>query len=278
MVRKSHSPQYVLHPLVGQWTIILAIGLTHIQCTWTPEIETVLHQDQNGSIALQTTKSFKISPNHPISLSDSLIQKILVGITKQQEDGMLQHLLSGPSPKLPAFSSSQTQFLAPQLALALSKATSEEIISFTCAANDEKSSVVIGTVAVFHPTTFAITLKYSPEASLGHKKGKNSLGNLHRNITIQFSQESALVKPEETPTLMDIPKGSHGILVNYELLKISPRKDQVHPSSKPGTHLKSQETGQDPSEIDALNEQLQDLQRKVDEQSKEIRRLQQTSP
>jgi len=77
---------------------------------------------------------------------------------------------------------------------------------------------------------------------------------------------------------MDIPEGSHGILVNYELLKISPRKDQVHPSSKPGTHLKSQETGKDPSEIDALNEQLQDLQRKVDEQGKEIRRLQQTSP
>ncbi|MGI9545822.1 MAG: hypothetical protein ACR2MM_01190, partial [Flavobacteriaceae bacterium] len=59
----------------------------------------------------------------------------------------------------PVFSPSQIRFLGPQLASALSKATPEELVSFICTDTNENSSVVKGTVAVFHPTTLLINLK-----------------------------------------------------------------------------------------------------------------------
>ena len=71
---KKYAPKDALLSLVGQWAVILTIGLVQVHCTWTPEIETLLYQDQNGTIALQTTQSFKTPPNHPTSISDSLIQ------------------------------------------------------------------------------------------------------------------------------------------------------------------------------------------------------------
>ena len=108
-----------------------------------------LYQSEEGTIALQTTKTFKVAPKHPAWISDSLIQEMLGGITQTQESGLLQQIFSGSSPQLPVFSPSQIRFLGPHLASALSKATPEELVSFICTDTNENSSVVKGTVADF---------------------------------------------------------------------------------------------------------------------------------
>jgi hypothetical protein len=264
-----------------QLTIIMAIGLSHIQCSWTPDVETPLYQSEEGTIALQTTKNFKVAPKHPAWISDSLIQEMLGGLTQTQESGLLQEIFSGSPPQLPVFSPSQIRFLGPQLASALSKATPEELVSFICIDTKENSSVVKGTVAIFHPTTLLINLKNYRKPMFGQGKGKNSRGNLQRYTTIHFSQEEALIDPKASQPLMEIPANSHWVMINYSLLKTS-NLEEPHVLTSTSAGMTNEGMKEQNSQainfLNELNEQLLDLRRKVDEQNEEIKRLQQTEP
>jgi hypothetical protein len=281
MFSRTSSLKYRLHSISRQLAIVLAIGMSHIQCSWTPDVETLLYQSEEGTIALQTTKNFKAAPKHPAWISDSLIQEMLGGLTQTQESGLLQEIFSGSPSQLPVFSPSQIRFLSPQLASALSKATPEELVSFICTDTKENSSVVKGTVAVFHPTTLLINLKNYRKSMFDQGKGKNSRGNLQRYTTIHFSQEEALINPKESQPLMEIPANSHWVMINYSLLKSSNLKEPHILTSTSGEMtndgVKEQNT-QATNSLNELNEQLIDLRRKVDEQNEEIKRLQQTEP
>ena len=281
MFNKKSSLKYRFHSIFRQLAIVVAIGMSHIQCSWTPDVETLLYQSEEGTIALQTTKNFNVAPKHPAWISDSLIQEMLGGLTQTQESGLLQEIFSGSPPQLPVFSPSQIRFLGPQLASALSKATPEELVSFICTDTNENSSVVKGTVVVFHPTTLLINLKNNRKSLLDEGKAKNSRGNLQRYTTIHFSQEEALINPKESQPLMEIPANSHWVMINYSLLKTSNLKEPRVLTSTSGEMtndgMKEQNT-QEINSVNELNEQLLDLRRKVDEQNEEIKRLQQTEP
>ena len=278
MFRRNPSLKYRIYFLSGQLAIIVAIGISQIQCSWTPEVETFLYQSEEGTIALQTTKTFKVAPKHPAWIADTLIQEILGGITQTQESGLLQQVFSGSSPQLPVFSPSQIRFLGPHLASALSQATPEELVSFICTDTNANSSVVKGTVAILHPTTIFINLKNYRKPFLDQEKGKNSRGNLHRYTTIHFSQEETLIKPKEIESIIEIPANSHWLMINYSLLKTS-NLDEPHVLNSTASEMtndgvKEQNTPETNS-LNQLNEQLLDLQRKVDKQKEEIKRLQQ---
>jgi hypothetical protein len=281
MFSRKSSLKYRLHSISRQLAIVLAIGMSHIQCSWTPDVETLLYQSEEGTIALQTTKNFKVAPKHPAWISDSLIQEMLGGLTQTQESGLLQDIFSGSPPQLPVFSPSQIRFLGPQLASALSKATPEELVSFICTDTNENSSVVKGTVAVFHPTTLLINLKNYRKSMFDQGKVKNSRGNLQRYTTIHFSQEEALINPKESQPLMEIPANSHWVMINYSLLKTSNLKEPSVLTSTSGEMTNDgvkEPNTQATNSLNELNEQLLDLRRKVDEQNEEIKRLQQTEP
>jgi len=281
MFSRTSSLKYRFHSISKQLAIVLAIGMSHIQCSWTPDVETFLYQSKEGTISLQTTKNFNVAPKHPAWISDSLIQEMLGGLTQTQESGLLQEIFSGSFPQLPVFSPSQIRFLGPQLASALSKATPEELVSFICTDTNENSSVVKGTVAIFHPTTILINLKNYRKSMFDQGKAKNSRGNLQRYTTIHFSQEEALINPKESQPLMEIPANSHWVMINYSLLKTSNLKEPHVLTSTSGEMkndgMKEQNT-QATNSLNELNEQLLDLRRKVDEQNEEIKRLQQTEP
>jgi len=172
----NHSlfPQLKQFAFNKRWLIVAAIGIFNLQCSWTPEVETVLHNRPNGFISLQTTHVLKNAPKHPTSIPESLITKILRGITKSQEGGMLQQILLSAPPAVQVFSPSQIAFLAPHLSMALSNATSEEIIHFRCAVSNELPAPIQGVVAVFPPTNFLLILKDAQESSGMPSKLQNS--------------------------------------------------------------------------------------------------------
>jgi hypothetical protein len=257
---------------------VAAIGIFNLQCSWTPEVETVLHDSADGFISLQTTQSLNIAPNHPSSIPESLIAKILRGITKSQEEGMLQQILLSAPPAVPVFSPSQIAFLAPHLSMALSKATPEEIIHFRCTVIDEKPSLIKGIVAVFPPTNFLLILKDAQESSGMPSKLQNSSRKLQTTASLTFSQEKAFKRGEELQAFMAIPSTSHGIAINYQHLAPSNKNNQESQPNKHGTQITSDEKSGSPLEMDVLNEQLRDLRKKVDQQTEEIRRLKQMAP
>lgn len=255
------------------------MGIFNLQCSWTPEVETVLHDSpKNCFIALQTTYALKITPKHPSSIPEPLIAKILSGITKSEEVGILQQLLLSAPLTVPVFSSEQVEFLAPQLSIALFKATPEEIIHFRCAATDKQSSLVQGTVAIFPPTNLVLTLKDVNESSGRPSKMQNYARRLQTTTTLTFSQEKASPMGEKVQAFMAIPSTSVGIVINYQHLVSSNQNNEENQPSKYDTQITNDRKGGTPMEMNSLNEQLRDLREKVDQQAEEIRRLKQTVP
>lgn len=252
------------------------MGILNLQCSWTPEVETVLYDGPHGLISLGTTHAIKITPNHPARIPEFLITNILSGITKSQDVGMLQQLLLTAPPTVPAFSPSQIKFLAPHLSLALSKATKEEIIHFRSPAIDEQSYPVQGTVAVFPQTNLLLTLNNTTEKPLIPSKGSNASRDLQIRHSLGFSRNENLKKVEQAEAFMSIPPTSLAIVIDYQLLE---PLNQLHHEPQPSNQRPSiinERRGTTPREMDSLHEQLRDLQKKIDEQSEEIRRLKQT--
>jgi len=272
------SPQIKGFVFTLRYLIAVAIGIFNIQCSWSPEIETVLHDSPNGFISLQTTPALKIAPKHPASIPESLIARILAGITKNQEEGMLQQLLLSATPTAPAFSPSQIDFLSPLVSLALSNATPDEIVHFRCPVTDEWSSMVKGTIAIFSPSNFLLILKDAKESSGIPSKMKNSSQRLQRRSSLTFSEGEAFLSDQEIETYMTIPAMAEGILINYQRLAPSNQNNQENQPSRHVTPVTSDEKVETPLELNSLNKQLRDLRKKVEQQNEEIRRLKQTAP
>ncbi|WNM57002.1 hypothetical protein [Candidatus Nitrospira allomarina] len=76
---------------------------------------------------------------------------------------------------------------------------------------------------------------------------------------------------------MAIPSTSHGIIINYQNLEHLNPINKENIRTQPRTQTTPQKNIEPPMTIDSLNSQLRDLQKIVDQQAEEIRRLQNTS-
>ena len=93
-----------------------------------------------------------------------------------------------------------------------------------------------------------------------------------------FSKKQAMLQPEKAKQLMPISPKHLWIAIDYaafrSLMK-SEQKDEKQRTIPPITNpqIKNAQSG-----MNTLQEQLQNLRKRVDEQAEEIRRLQQTAP
>lgn len=272
---------YQSFTFTGRWIVAAVIGIFSLQCSWTPDVETILHDSSGIYISLQSTQALKIVPKHPILVSETVIKQILEGVTKAPEVGILQQLLLTAPPTVPVFSPPQRDFLAPLISAALTKATPEEVIFFRYRATDEQSSPIEGTVAVFSPTYLLLTLTDTKTFSENSAKINKSSRRLQDIASLAFSPKEAFVKNKTAEAFMSIPSTSQAIVINYHRLSASRAIDPATPSQRSnlnGTQSFQEEIHGTSLEMIKLKEQLQDLQKKVDHQTEEIRRLQQIAP
>jgi hypothetical protein len=189
---------------------------------------------------------------------------------------MLQQLLFTTPLTTPVFSPSQIDFLALHLSKALSLATPEEIVHFRCPAREKDASEVQGYVAIFSPSNLLLTLKknsFSPT----HSKIENSR-NPQSTTSLIFFHKEAFMKEKEIAPFMAIPPTFHGIVIDYQDF-IPHHKNHSNQSSPHGTQIiHDPKKDVPPIRKESLNEQVRDLQRKIDQQAEEIRRLKQPVP
>lgn len=256
--------------------IISTLAIFNLQCSWTPEVETVFYEGPDCVISLKTSHALKQAPKHPAFLSESLIAKILNGMTISQEEGILQQLLLSKHHPVPAFSPSQIDFLAPHVSMAFSQVTPEEVIHFKCPPTNEQHIPIQGMLAVFPPSFLLLTLENFKPYPGESPKMQNTSPKL-QPTSLVFSYQESIRRAEEAQNFMTIPSTSHGITINYQSL------DSLNPISKenqltqPGVQITPHKNTEAPLTIDSLNSQLRDLQKIVDQQAEEIRRLQDTS-
>lgn len=263
--------------LTGRCLIVATLTTFNLQCSWTPEVETVLQDGPECIISLKTSHTLKKIPRHPVLLSESLIAKILKGIAISQEEGILQQLLLSTHHPVPAFSPSQIDFLAHYISMAFSQVTPEEIIHFKCPPTDEQFFPVQGTLAVFPPSSLLVTLKdlilhpaVSPKRQYSSRKVQAT--------SLTFSYHEAVIRTEEVQAFMTIPSTYHTIAINYQSLEPpSNPNNRENQLTQPGPRTTPNKKTEPSMTMDSLNSQLRDLQKIVDQQAEEIRRLQDRS-
>lgn len=254
--------------------MLLTLLFFTLQCTWTPEVETIIYRDTEGFVTLQTSEAFKMSPQHPQVLSEVQITQVLRGISQKQERGILQELFISDSQHTPVFSPTQIEFLTPHLIEAISQATSEELIMFQHFGDNEGADPIRGTVTLFSPHVFFLTLKH-PENST---KMTSSSRSLHQHLTLMFTQEKAMLPQEDGQRFMKIPPKDPWIALDLKTLRPETEVENTQEGKSRLSPFTPAHQKHGSPETLSLEEQLQDLRKKVDEQDEEIRRLQETGP
>ncbi len=253
---------------------ILVFSVLQVHCTWTPQVKTLIYEDDEGHVALETSSNFIKSPQHPQKLSSSLIKKLLGGISQKQEKGILQELLLSDQKISATFSSQQIEFLTPHLVEAFSKATSEELITFYYTGKKDGTIQISGTLAVFPPAVFFLTLQTTRNYPVNLSKMNTSSQNLQNTITLAYLQEKAVLQPEEAKHFMKVPSKESWIAINLGVFDLE--VENLRLKEKTSEWPTNSHSDEIPTDLNSLREQVEDLRKQVDEQEKEIQRLRQT--
>lgn len=88
----ASPPSQSIHAFTWRCLITIFIGLFGLQCSWTPQVETIIHDSPDVFISLRTTDSLKVSPQHPLIIPHTLLRNILEKITETEEGGIIQQL------------------------------------------------------------------------------------------------------------------------------------------------------------------------------------------
>jgi hypothetical protein len=168
--------------------------------------------------------------------------------------------------------------LTPYLVDAFAKATAEELIIFRSLGNKEGATQVSGTVAVFSPTIFFLTLHNTANYRGNPSKMTSSSRKLPKQTTLTFSQKQAMLQPEDAQRLMKIPPKALWIAIDYAALNPVMESEHKAKEKSPSGLIATPQSEKIQPGMTTLQEQLQDLREKVDDQAEEIRRLQQTAP
>lgn len=259
--------------------VSLLLGLIQIQCTWTPQVETPISQNERIIVTLRTFPHFHASPRHPADLPAPLLEDLFSGLTYTDEAGILQELLNSPSSKsLPVFSPAQITFLAPQISLAFAQATPEEFVDFSCMPAEATESWIKGTMGIFDSQIFFLTLAISQSQQSAHPTRSSRKNLLQDRGTLTFTMPEAVLSPNRVQFLEDLQKYEYWIALDLKtFLSGRTRDDNTdnaadHPEKKP-ENLKEEDL-----RIQKLEEKMNRLLEKIEEQHNEIQRLQGNSP
>jgi hypothetical protein len=256
-------------------------------CSWTPQVETILHDEPQGFVSFRTITNDSFRASHPIELPPLLIENVLKGVSIQKESRLLQNLLSGKSKPTPVFSSLQVEFLTPRLISALAQATPEEQVHFQCPPDENSaSSLVEGTILAYHGNLI-LTWKDRRFGSQGGPKqsrptGKSTDPSGIQKTTPFFSPKQAL-QTDDLPEIQFLRgPGRNLVVLNYTklagLLTTEKKPEAIHPlptkSEDPSLPPKTEV----PSDIKALRNEMKDLQKELAEQKAELEQLKKENP
>lgn len=191
---------------------------------------------------------------------------------------MLQEMFLSTAEPTPVFSQAQIEFLGPQIVAAFDQATSEERIVFQVAGDGDGTSPISGTVTIFPHKIFFLTLKHSGNYTRNSSKIGSSSRQLLSQTTLLYAEEQAILQEEDAKRFRNISSKDLWIAINLSAITPSEGRNALEDQTTPTGHISEHRSQESQPETDTFQKQLQDLQDRVDEQSKEIQRLQQTSP
>jgi len=279
--------------------LFLALSILFVGCSWTPQVETVLFDESQGYVSLRTLPEGMFRANHPIDIPEAVLARTLRGISMKKKFRLLQNLFAGGSKEQRVFSMKQVEFLAPQLAGALSKATPEELIYFRSYTTSEGDSPFIEGSLLVHGSS--LLFSWSDQRTRTQelpKQGRPPILSAADPAHLQSSM--VFFSPKEARRDGALPAGTdsnvfhqHVIAVDFHQLAGLPVQapessgdaggDGVKSSGKPGNSMAFPQTDAFPTvqtgenktndAMQELQKQMKDLKKEMKKQQKEIQRL-----
>jgi len=293
---------------VGFLGLLESIGA----CSWTPQIETELHNSPQGIVSLRTIGDDSLATDHPVEIKKTTMERVLRGAHKFRDLRLIEGLITDDDKPVRLFSQTQIGFLAPLLTFALAQATPEEEVFFQCTAEFEGAPPIKGKILVHNSTLFftwneplskpnvlakqhrATSGLPDPSMPQGHKitffppeairvendSTKFYLKRLGENtLAIHYPVLAGLPKAVfEIPELQDKDSSPKGEEQPSAEIRTSEEPTTAGSSEGSSTDALSETPSDDSSDMRALREQMEKLQKEVDKQQEELDRLKKDHP
>ena len=288
-------------------------------CTWTPQVETVLHESSQGIVSLRTISDEHFQASHPVEIQRTTIERVLRGVYSFRDVRLIENLIGGDPKPVKLFSPSQVRFLAPLLTSAFSQATKEEEVFFQCSVNQDSPRPITGTLLIHNSTLFLTWKESLSKPAVLSKQHRSTSGlpnpSMPQDHTVAFAPKQALRTVDASIRSYLKDRGDNTLALDYQLLASLPGKvigarkggkedrtttateDQPKSEESPNAEVRTieepttpdsiQGTNTNPvsesitdgqSDIRALKEQMEQLQREVIKQQEELERLKKEKP
>ena len=299
----------------GTWRrlacLVPVMGLLQftVGCLWTPQIETELHNSSRGIVSLRTLADDSLPTDHPVIISPTTMEQILRGAHTFRDPRLIEGLITDDDKPKRLFSQSQIAFLAPLLTSALGQATPEENVFFQCSAEFEGAPPIEGSILVHDSTlffTWSESLSKPKVLAKQHRQpGMLMDPSMPQGHMITFFPQEAIRVENQSTNHYSKQLGENTLAIDYQLLAGLPKSVFEIPelqddddesktqhvggnNDEPGSaEVQSQEkpttagtpdTSEASSDIRALREQMEQLQKEVDKQQEELERLKKDKP
>ena len=279
-------------------------------CSWTPQIETELHNSSQGMVLLRTMEDSSLRGDHPVDIKGTTMEQILRGAHTFRDPRLIEGLITDNDKPKRLFSQTQIGFLAPLLSSALAQATPEEEVFFQCTSEYEGAPPIKGNILVHDSTLFFKWEEPLSKPKVLAKQHRRTSGlmdpSMPQGHMITFFPYEA-IRVEDDSTKYYLKRlGENTLAIDYSVLAGLPKavfdipelqdedgkstdkedslKDQDQPSarsrtSEDPTSAGTSETPSDASsDIRTLKEQMEQLQKEVDKQQEELDRMKKDQP
>ena len=269
----AHSPQHSARTLSHSRLLLLALlCLASTACGTTVQSNKIIFEDPRGTVSLQTISDQSIQASHPIDLKPALIARVLSGMQVQQYLQFYQQTMTGEA-IIPVFSPEDVQFLAPQIAKALTTAATGEAVAF------QITSPRPGTGSLVYMETTAGSLyayDQSLYVTLSQYRYDPMLTNMHyaayrprqldpsglRNRILLFAPSAAL-RSDNVHRPEGGPFTDRFLAIDYRLLQQASPAVATTDASDTTSHT----TEALAQEVETLRKTLQSVQQQLDSQT-----------
>lgn len=114
----------------GPVAVFLFSCLIAVGCASSPRPELTVHDSPRGTVYLERIPDTSLQATHPVSLDSGTIARALRGIHVRDDKTALQGLFASKPAQARAFSDEDADFLAPLIATAFTRATSDQRVGF----------------------------------------------------------------------------------------------------------------------------------------------------
>ncbi|UCE64182.1 MAG: hypothetical protein JSU59_03290 [Nitrospirota bacterium] len=279
-------------------------------CSWTPQIETELHNSSQGIVLLRTIEDSSLRANHPVDIKTTTMEQILRGAHTFRDPRLIEGLITDDDKPKRLFSPTQIGFLAPLLSSALAQATQEEEVLFQCTSDYEGAPPIKGNILVHDSTLYFRWKESLSKPNVLAKQHRRTTGlmdpSMPQGHMITFFPNEAIRVQDDSTKYYLKRLGENTLAIDYVVLAGLPKavfdipelqeedgestakedspksEDQpsagVRTSENPTTADTSETPSDANSDIRALREQMEQLQREVDQQQEELDRIKKDQP